>query len=179
MPRIDDERYPSKKWLRDIDKDSDMMRTMTMVMNDDDGDKDGAWLNGDTTISRRHCGQLCFPSYAFRNSPSLWDRHGVLLQGFDLHCLQESNQTQSKEITRNQKAIESNHAQSTRNQKQSDAIKIIQAQSKRNQYTIKRSQTQSRILKKRGRDGEGRRGPPYAKRRGERGRDGEGRRGPP
>jgi hypothetical protein len=33
MPTIDDERYPSKKWLRDIDKDFDM------IACDDDGDE--------------------------------------------------------------------------------------------------------------------------------------------
>ena len=120
------ERYRSKKWLRDIGKDFDMIRMMTMVMKDDDGDDDGAWLNCDTTIARQHCGQPCFPSYAFPNTPSLWDRHGAC-KCYELHCPQERNQTQSKEIKSNQKTIEqSSNAINTQSQNH-------QTQSKRNQ----------------------------------------------
>ena len=78
MPTIDDERYRSKKWLRDVGKDFDMMRMRTMAMNDgDDGDDDGAWLNCDTTIAlrsevRHHCGTVM----------------GFSCKCFDLHCLQ-------------------------------------------------------------------------------------------
>ena len=72
------ERYRSKKWLCDVDKDFDMMRMRTMAMNDgDDGDDDGAWLNCDTTIAlrsevRHHCGAVM----------------GFSCKCFDLHCLQ-------------------------------------------------------------------------------------------
>ena len=116
-----------------------MIRMMTMVMKDDNGDDDGAWLNCDTTIARLHCEQPCFASYAFRNTPSLWDRHGAC-NWYELHCLQESNQTQSKEIKSNQKAIgqQSNaiNMQSQNNQTQSKSNQAQLKSSKRNQKAI-------------------------------------------
>jgi hypothetical protein len=76
-----------------------MARGLTAIQQSRDSIVDNCAFLAMLSVIRHHCGTVM----------------GVSCKCFDLHCLQESNQTQSKEIKSNQQAIKRNRRAIKRN----------------------------------------------------------------